>query len=198
MKVNIDSDVFAMFLKQPNLNVNANDRRGYHTIRQGWYDNSSTENLSLLLQHKDITFSIVKENVEKIKGQLTFGTENERKRKQEYLDILYKYVKTVESGNKWNHKMYDKNNESNNDIINSVNEENKKKNKNKKNDKINTNIKNMNDWKYKELWQNIVLEAFNVTNNKELPDLWLHFLIKFCNINTLSVIKLCTFWFFFF
>ena len=92
---------------------------------------------------------------------------------QKYLDMLYKYVKTVESGNKWDN---DKINENNNDSI-----------------VYNSDVQATNDWKKKELWENVVLQAFKVTNSKEFPDLWLHVLIDYCNINTRSIVKLSLF-----
>ena len=179
MKHNIDSNVFSMFLKQPNLNVNVHNDLDEHVIRAVIdiidMNDTSIENLYLLLQHKDITPNIVKKNIKRIEKFMFSLTKQIHK---EYLDMLYKYVETVESGNKWIHKTFQKNNESNN-VQTLINEENQNKNKN-----------NKNAWKYKELWENIVLQAFNVTNKKEFPDLWLHLLIEYCNVNTASVLKL--------
>ena len=132
---------------------------------------------------------MVKESIQEISK-----TKNELKcnlnKVQECLDMLQKYVKIVESGKKWNHKMYKINKDDNNSIQTQKNEENKERNTNE-NDNTHVKINNtINDWKYKELWENTVLQAFNVANNNETPDLWLHILIEYCHINSVHVLTL--------
>ena len=189
LRYKFDSDIFARFMKQPNLDVNAKCDKNtkYHIsyiedpITQAWYHFCSPANLSLLLQHKDITLSIAKENIKDIQRMANmepvahgryFKLREMQEKGQTYmgecLGVLFQYAKTVESGKKWNHnKSNNYNNDTSQTIINEGN--------------TNANTSNMKVWKYKELWKNVVLEALNVSNNKELPDLWLHLLIKYCN-----------------
>ena len=69
MLPDIDTEVFAMFLKQPNLNVNAKNKSNQHAIIKAFFYCESHDKLSLLLQHKSITLSIVKENIPKLEKE---------------------------------------------------------------------------------------------------------------------------------
>ena len=158
MSLAIDIDLFVLFLKHPSLNVN-------YMIACACRADYSITHVSLLLEHPNISVSCVKTCIKQLKESDT-----------KYLNLLHQFVKTVESGDKWNAKMYD--NENNN---NSVNIENFERNENIKT--------NENNWIYKELWANVILQTFSTNDSKEFPDLWLHILIKYLKINTYQAIS---------